>query len=537
MINWRLVRNLIMCSFVLGGIAWFAYIWLPFSLPPHPHQPSDWCTKMTQLPLTGASFSITPPATRDAEYVGVSDGSFIFDTSRETNKDLKCHGSVAFRQGDNSNAGSYWTQAVELQSHVGFQQEDSNDAEALIYREDSHVLNSGLPYISFVVATILTGEDKGIGYDTLQGVYAAQEEFNSTHNDHYHDPLQIRLLIANFGSDVLENPDAAAGEQSEYNVTQTIVAMAKRLEVKGIVIGLPFTSNKTINLLDASGIPTTLSGSFSESQLLNTNSIFPIAASTEHEGQVGAQYVQQSFPSSKIALFVNPDSSYSSSLADAFKKAIGQGNIVAMEPYTGRDVGDNGTIVEGIHDALRRGANLIYFAGDLTDADAALSVLEKSNAHVKFIGGNALYDLNGYTGAHYKSLYFTSSAFPDEWGRLYPQQPFPTIYRLLYTGWPLGRIYGYARPDSIAILSFDALWVLEEGSYTIFTNNSYSVKFTSHTLQEILRNTTFQGFSGRISFSGSDQNNRLVLVLYVPGDGLTRVVAHYGCLLISCSPV
>lgn len=536
--NWRVVLNVTLWLFLLSFFSWLAYIWLPFSPPPVVHPRQDPCTKMAQLSLSGAGFAITLPAPGKSEYIGVSDGSFVFDTNRDTvNKDMKCQGAIQFRQGNNKEAGTDWTKAVVLQNSNGFQQEESNDAEALIYRENSGVLSSGLPYITFIVATILTGNDRGIGTDTLQGVYAAQEEFNRTHSDPRNHPLQIRLLIANFSSDVLEAPPVT-GEQIEDNVTQTIIVLAKRLKVKGIILGLPFTFTSTFNRLDASGIPTTLSGAFSKSQLQHSSYIFPISASIEHEGQIGAQFVKQSFPTNKIALFVNPGSDYSRSLADAFVNAIGQGNILARETYTGRDIGPTGSITTGIRDALQQGANLIYFAGDLTDADAALSALPL-NVNMKFMGGDALYELGNYTGRHYKSLYFTSSAFPDEWKQLYTQQPqsFPTIYRLLYSGWPLDRIYGYVRPDNNAILSNDALSVLLDASYIRFSSNSYSINFTPEQLSTTLRNTTFQGFSGRISFSGSDPNNKLVLVLHVTGIGLTQMVASYGCLLTRCKPV
>ena len=401
------------------------------------------------------------------------------------------------------------------------------------------MLSSGLPYVTLIVATILTGQEKGFGYETLQGAYTAQEEFNQTNSNIYYHPLQIRLLVANYDSDVLDNPDANTRDQTELSITQKIIDVAKSVNVRGIFIGLPYVSDSTINLLNASDISITLSGSFSETQLVNTNSIFPIAASTEHEGQIGALYEKKYLQSNRIGLLSDPNSQYSKSLANAFLNTVGQENIVATETYTSRDTGINGSIASDVNDALQRGANLIYFAGDLIDADTALSILEKTKNSVKFMGGDALYELGDYTGTHYKSLYFTSFAFPDEWQQLYSQQPqpFPTIYRLLYAGWPLGRVYGYIRPDNNTILAYDALSVLQEGTYTVFAQNGYDTNFALFKLQKSIRNTIFQGFSGQISFLGSDQNNKLILVLHVTSNGLTQMVAHYGCLLTICNPV
>jgi ABC-type branched-subunit amino acid transport system substrate-binding protein len=306
----------------------------------------------------------------------------------------------------------------------------------------------------------------------------------------------------------------------------------QELNVKGVILGLPFTFDKIITLFDQSGIPVVPSGSFSQSQLQNTDHIFPVTASLEREGQVGAEYVRQQLKATKVALFVNSSSLYSNNLANAFQSAMGDKNVT-RESYMRRDVP---TISNGVDDALNNHADLIYFAGDSADADIALDKLEKKNTSIPFVGGDALYELGGYTGTHYKSLYFTSFAFPDEWGSNL-QHSFPTLYRLLYTGWPLDRVYGYLRPDSDAILSYDALAVLVDTSEKVISSkhtDGFSFADLDVALRNVVGNNAFQGFSGKISFA-SNHDDKAVVVLYVGKDGLTRMIATYGCLLVTCA--
>ena len=62
--------------------------------------------------------------------------------------------AAAFAKGDKAGAKSLWNQAVKS---------DTSDAEALIYLEDQRVLDSGSPYITLVVGTMLTGNADTIG--------------------------------------------------------------------------------------------------------------------------------------------------------------------------------------------------------------------------------------------------------------------------------------------------------------------------------------------------------------------------------------
>jgi ABC-type branched-subunit amino acid transport system substrate-binding protein len=181
--------------------------------------------------------------------------------------------------------------------------------------------------------------------------------------------------------------------------------------------------------------------------------------------------------------------------------------------------------------------DMIYFAGNALDANGMLEGLQTPNAKkVVVMGGDALYEISGYKEKHYKNLFFTSFAFPDEWnvkgkdldewawvpgsegiGTSQNQHPFPDQYRLTFSGWPL-KAYGYSRPDSDAILSFDGTAVLIHAMTIMRQENN-----SSDSLQAILTSEKFEGFSGQISFEPNSVAKQVVL-LCVGSDGFTKEV-------------
>jgi ABC-type branched-subunit amino acid transport system substrate-binding protein len=462
------------------------------------------------------------PLPDKSEYIGISGGEFAFDKTRPDYA-LKCQGAQAFMRNQPDQAKGYWQQASA---------EESNDAEALIYQEDLRVKNSGKKYISFIIATILTGNYVNIGRDVLQGAYVAQYVHN--HSDKL---PQINLLIANFGSIVRENFQDGPGEEEQV-ANQIVKAVPHDSSIKGIMIGLPFiVSDRTITTLDTAGIPVVLSGGFDEAQIRGTNNIFPVAASTNREGMVGAKYVKQTFPNSKIALFENEKDPYSRSLAGAFQQYFPSKTII-REFYSVSDQPQD--FQKKIHDLEDKGAKVIYFAGDSTNINNLLNNLTPGTNGLLVMGGDALYELGGYTGKNYNLLHFTAFAFPDEW-YLPPQSKsihssvltFLNEYPHLLGGSRTPYIYGYTRADSDTLLSYDATSVLVHGS-EILSKSGTNIDFSSQALIDTLRNfsgsNAFQGFSGRISF-GPDGANKAVLLLSVVDGGYTHIeLPPDGCL-------
>jgi len=459
------------------------------------------------------SSTLRPDGTKT--YIGLSDGTFAFDTIRPDSQ-LKCQASQSLREKDSSKAGMLWTEAL---------QQDSNDAEALIYRENQRVLESGLPIVTFIIGTSFTsGNDILIGRYTLQGAYIAQDEYNRNATK-----VQIRLLISNFGSN---SNDALLVAQ------QIVQANLPDSSIKG-VMGLPFTSDQTlksiIQILQQGKLPVVLPTGSVDPQIDQASNVFHVAPSIQREGTVGAIYVQQQLHAKKVALCVDPNDAYSSNLANAFKQqftASGTGEVIV----TNYQVGNEASIVGCAIIALNSFADLIYFAGNAEDANVLLERLPKSGlyANLRVMGGNALYVIGGYTSGNYHRLDFTATAYPDEWPWLkLPQHPFFDEYPLSFSGWPPNRLYGYSRPDNHAILSYDALLTLLKGSEV--ASNTWSISFNSGMLLGALVHISLQGFSGQISF-GTDGNpiNKSVVVLKV-NDSSQAQLQHVECCFLAGS--
>src|SRR5712691_871474 len=171
----------------------------------------------------------------DGEYIGISDGTFAFDTNRPDGN-AKRQAADRLKAGDVAGAQSLWQSGL---------QQDTSDAEALIYLEDQRVLASGNPHVTFVVGTIISGDNVGVGHDDLQGAYVAQKEFNDSFR--LPNSVQVRLLIANAGN-VPTNATMVA---------QQIVQAAQHDKTIVGVMGWPFSSHtlNAVKILAAAGIP------------------------------------------------------------------------------------------------------------------------------------------------------------------------------------------------------------------------------------------------------------------------------------------
>lgn len=562
-----LVISLALCILIPFGLLTYS-TWSGGPSNPPPPSPNDCYTMHTQL--SGGESNIVASPLDKQEYIGVSDGSFVFDYLRADGA-LKCSGALLYRKNDYANAGDLWTKSVLPQDVAGLHYE-SNDAEALIYRENSRVLSSRKRYVTFIVGTILTGDYNSIGHDVLQGAYIAQQEFNRSKTANKIN-LQICLWVANFGSAALNYQSGKTSSQQsgnpsstsvEVGVAQQILDVAKNdSHIQGIVIGLPYTSSQVITLLNdnKANIPLILTGAYSNAQVNGLTNTFPISASTEREAQVGADFVANTLKPNNVAVLVDTSNPYDKSLADAFVQEFATangGNInstyqqVCYQKYA-QTSGQCKDLQSVLHDLITspNAPDLIYLAGDAVDADKALATLQNNNTNsakdVFVMGGDAFYEVSGtnYKKNHYKHLFFTSFSYPDYWnvpnGDLseWAWQPnsadmgknknaylFPDLYRLTFSGGRL-QAYGFSRPDNNAILAFDGVSVLIHGMtimlYMQENPQAFANSYRPNTLTETLIGRTFAGFTGPISFA-STSNNDNVLLLCVGQDGFTREV-------------
>ncbi len=458
----------------------------------------------------------------DGEYIGISDGTFAFDTNRpdgalkrQAADKLKVH---------NNNGVKLLQQAVE---------QDTNDAEALIYLEDQRVLASGRPYITFVVGTMPTGTFVSDGRYDLQGAYLAQKEFN----DHLKLPggVQVRLLIANSGDEEVYVTTVAKQIVQAAQVDKTIVG----------VMGWPFSgaSRDAISVLSAAHIPM-ISPTASFDFLTGASSyFFRVIPSNKRQVFVSVQYAEHMLHVTRAALFVDPADAYSKEWALDFEQQfVADGNnLVATENYT---VGHKEMLPGLLQDALNHNPDVIYFAGYATDAGALLTELPTSGpfAHLQIIGANGLdgsYPSN--VSAKLNRLHFTTFIINrDTWNFLGLSTKKPAFFveyaqafdpQQQHTSNP----YGYTLADVRALYSYDAMLALLTGSRIALAGREkiFSPDDLQRALTKITGSQALQGVSGQISFGpDGDVVNKATVLLGGNPNGSIKIESVQGTLLV-----
>lgn len=448
------------------------------------------------------------------EPIGISDGTTAIDTTLADGT-LKTQAAQQLKQGNNNNAAiSLLNQALA---------KNSNDAEALIYQEDIHVVDAGTPYVTLVVATMLSGAQVQVGRDDLQGAYVAQKEFNDA--SRLQGGMQVRLLIANTGS------QTSTALSNVNKVVQQIIQLQRSDPTFVGVMGWPFSgrTQAAIEALSEAHIPMVSQTSSSDSLTAASPYFLRVVPANTIQGIQGAKYAEQTLHAKKVALFYDEQDTYSESLAQDFREQFGvkDKNTIIEENYT---IGDAATIASAVQKILKQGVDLIYFSGYASDVSTLLSNLPVGNLPV--MGGDALYELGGYQSsarANFSRLRFTAFAYPDEWEVLgyKTQKPaFFNEYSAAFNpdGQHAGGSYGFTRTDNDVMLSYDATVAL----LTAYNNALGSGKKNptpedeNQALHAINGSKAIQGVGGQIAFgSNGDPINKAIVVLYV--DQLGRI--------------
>ncbi|MBA2681921.1 MAG: ABC transporter substrate-binding protein, partial [Ktedonobacteraceae bacterium] len=470
----------------------------------------------TYLRPSSSSVAGTPSSgigvnTISNEAIGISDGTAAFDTTLSDGA-LKTQAAQLLKQknSDPNAVVSLLNQAVAR---------NTNDAEALIYLEDLRVVNSGSKYVTLVVGTMLTGDRTliSVGRDDLQGTYVAQKEFNDASK--LTGGVQVRLLIANSGS------------KTEYiqNVTQQIAQLARADKTFVGVIGWPYSSRalSEVKALGSEQIPMVAQTASSDALTNASPYFFRVVPSNKSQGIQGAAYAKQSLHAKRVALFYDPQDSYSQSLAQDFKQSFASNGsqIVVEENYT---VKKPSTLPTAVSDALAHNPDLLYFSGYADDVSTLLSNLPVGN-NIPVMGGDALYELGGYQStarANFSRLRFTAFAYPDEWDVLGYGANKPAFFSEYPAAFnPAGvpnLSYGFTRADNDVILSYDATVALLTGCNTALSTGKQTItpQDVAAGLKSLTGSKTFQGVSGQIAFgSNGDPNNKAIVVLSVDATG------------------
>lgn len=281
---------------------------------------------------------------------------------------------------------------------------------------------------------------------------------------------------------------------------------------------------------------------------------FRVAPPNKDQAIVGAKYAEQVLHAKKVALFLDPADAYSQSLAKAFSDQFtADGNqIVVQEKYI---VGKPVNFPQLLSDAESKNPDLIYFSGFASDASVLLTDLPTSGsfANLQIMGGDALYELGGYTssasGARVR-LHFTTFAYPDEWqilcssGKSFACTP-PSFFAEYSSAYDpnnqhkTGSPYGYTRAVGDTILSYDATLVMLTASGNALTGTKTAITPNDllQALKQIKGAQAVQGVSGQIAL-GPDGNpiNKAFVILKVIEGGFFVEDSVQGCFQVGhCS--
>jgi len=412
---------------------------------------------------------------------------------------------------------------------------DIGRVKNLIYRENQGITNK--PHMTLVVATTPSDAD-----DDLQGAYVFQREAAARNNcplPHKNSGgcLRVRLLIANTGKD---SADAMIVAQQILLVKQTDPTFAG-------VMGWPDSTSDAKYAIQYLGRNSVLMVSPSASSDAFTGIspfFFRVAPLDSAQGSLAAHYVQSNLQANTVAIFYSPNLPYSVTLESNFKEQFDKpGKRVIPESFPRGDDLDKRSVAikNNLGDALKSSPDLIYCACYSDDLNSLINDVRTSNEpNLQIMAGDAAYQPENFIGSNYRNLFFTSFAFPDEWGASIPDPCTSNGYSSLpaalhakqfYCNYAndfdpsprrhLDKPYGYDRADSDAILSYDATTVLAWG-YVRADEKEEDV-------QKVLLGSGanscsgFQGVSGAISF-GLDGNpvQKVILLLSVDGDHNTH---------------
>lgn len=502
-----------------------------------------------------------PPVTSDGiqvhqvgnEVIGLSDGRFVLGTLdlNPTKTEALKHKERAanyVRSGDYPSALAQWDAALDG--------DNSNDAEALIYRENLRVLISQAPYITFVVDVSFNSED-ALSAPVLRGAYVAQKECNN--NTQLSGGKKIRLLIANSGSDPNRSKDIA---------TQIVEATKADTHIVGVLGGTTTKiSLNMIPILEQAHIPMVGSNPSGNDLTGISSYFFRLMPTNKDQASVLASYVQKKLNPHRVVVFHDANEPYSEDFAQAVMQSLRSLNAsnlqIKPEPFTvGGDQAVLAQTVRGLLDSDK--PDLIFFTSYKIDDMKTLLDTISVNSKLKVVMGSG-YQLveanasltNGAPKGYNRVLYATG-AFADLWDILAPgkrKPPFFCEYALAfdpykqhqgpaYCGYPTasdpqnlqkGPPYTYTRPTSYDMLGYDALKTLLEGTRIALGEGEQS--FTPEQLRKGLAHITgpqaIQGVTGMISLGADgDSIKKSVVILRVDGANHLQMDAYQGCLLI-----
>jgi ABC-type branched-subunit amino acid transport system substrate-binding protein/serine/threonine protein kinase len=469
--------------------------------------------------------------------IGLSDGRYVFDTSAgHVAAEIvdKKQAARALLNGNMGTALSQYSLAVT---------NDKTDAETRIYYEDLQIETQNDPYVTIVLGLPLNSDsaDLAITRPDLQAAFAFQNQINTQNPSPLPGGVKLRILIANSGSDNVNNSGSDNGD-----VAAVAQFIARRVQIGNLdhivgVVGWP-KSKESLNayaVLARAHIPMITQTASSVTLDGVSPYFFRVNPTDAAQGKAQGQLAYQTLGARTVLVLRDHNDPYSQSLADAFTttfRSLG-GKILGTQAdyFTEGQTTVSQFQQVAVQDAIANHVDLIFLPGFDVDgirlaralgAEESIYGWSTYLAHLRILGGDGL-DTGLILGngigpdatlaqthpQDMRRLLFTSFADASE-GGVQMQQ--------FLTNW--SKLYGVASasnpspplPVNTALMVNDAFGIF-----------AYAIRQVRGTPDgESVRNALaaqgrgqirpFQGVSGQITFGNDgDPLNKAVVLLEV----------------------
>lgn len=347
------------CLFALvGGVTW----WLSRSQP----QDNTQSVTPSEQPIDNTVTS-TPPPTSNIDY---SWEATRFTRGQRTlfywkGNALRDEGITAFQEKDFSKAAKLFKRAVDA---------DRNDPEVLILYNNALARQRENP-LSLAVVVPIEGKATS-AEEMLRGVAQAQHQFNLARGA---NEKLLEIVIANDGN----KPENAEKVAQQLVQDQSILGVIGHNASSASEAGLKIYEQAGLAMISPTSTSTSLQGDV----------FFRTVPSDAAAGKKLAQYVADRLKFSRVIIFYNPNSSYSTSLQQAFSNSF-RGQVLRSIDISDFNLNPGIEVSRSVFQEQAQAALLFpdtkytSVAIEIAGANASLP----SNSRLKLLGGDALYN-------------------------------------------------------------------------------------------------------------------------------------------------
>ena len=402
----------------------------------------------------------------------------------------KEEGVTAFAKGQYSEAIAWLEQARLRQP---------NDPEVLIYLNNARLATQNLNVYTIAVAVPLGEQDDAgdIGREVLRGVAQFQKQFNEQNHD---AGFGLRIAIAHDDSSPLESRDIA----NKLVERPGILAVIGHFSSSNTLAALPIYEDNNLVLIS----PTSTADELSSQHTF----FFRTVPNNSFYAKTLADYLLNETKNDKVAVFYNPNSTYSKSLHDLFFHIFYEkgGQVEKQVDLSRETFAPEAAIVQ----AQKTDAEaLVLFPDADVDSDAfdnTLKLITTRQNRMLMVGGDILYRTELLEEGEWAA---DKMVIPIPWHYLNtPSQEFVTTAEKLWSEHPSWRAaMGY---DSTSTLA-KAIEQQPQLNFIQWLQSWVDPKVKRLQIQQILKNSDFviNGVSGKITFKASGDRQEPIVEL------------------------